>query len=104
MVCIQYLHFKKKSVYCREFIPVLQPMKHVNRIVCIIVLLLAIVVCGLLIRSLDQQVNALEVQVTTLQSQISSLQETMTTFQTTTTQEIDQLEVLVNDLGIQVAN
>lgn len=86
-------------------------MAHVNRIMMIVVLLVAIVVCGLVIRKMDTEVTQTSSQVMMLEMQVTDLQKTMQSFQTSSTQEIDALnadittlETLVNDLGLQVAN
>jgi peptidoglycan hydrolase CwlO-like protein len=77
----------------------------------ILVLLIAIVACGLVIRSMDTQLNDTASQIVVLQAEVSSIQNTMQASQMAHTQEIDTLnsdiktlETLVNDLGLQVAN
>lgn len=86
-------------------------MKNVNRIVTIVVLLIAIVVSGLVITKIDSELRDTASQVAVLEMQMTDLENTFQSFQTTTTQEIDQLtttidtlERLVNDLWLQVVN
>lgn len=86
-------------------------MAHVNRIVMIVVLLIAIAVCGLVIRKMDTQLNDTTSQVVLLQAEVSSMQNIMKATQISNTQEIDALSsdiailnVLVDNLGLQVAN
>lgn len=77
----------------------------------IVVLLIAIVVCGLVIRSMDAQLNETSWQVMLLEAEVEGIKKTMQATQTSHNQEIDALnsdvtvlETLVNDLGLQVAN